>query len=179
MKIVEEIRKSPGLMKAVDRSGRRTRKAFDALVAFMGSPQFRDIMGRMRNKLTFHYDPKIVESALASLVAKHPDAAGSVSLGDEPHNWYFEPGWATARPCARHSRCQTAPMSSRRRTKSSCSFMASLRCSAGSPPALFGRTQNRRDKSRRNKMNDGRISHSEAAAIRQPLDRLRGQLQER
>jgi hypothetical protein len=92
MKIIEEIRKSTTLMKAVDRSGRRTRKAFDALVTFIGSPQFKDVMGRMRNKLTFHYDPKIVESALVSLVAKHPDASGSMSLGDEPHNWYFEPG---------------------------------------------------------------------------------------
>ena len=48
MKIVEEIRKSPTLIRAVDRSGRRTRKAFDALVAYMGSPQYKDIMGRMR-----------------------------------------------------------------------------------------------------------------------------------
>jgi len=73
-------------MKAVDRSSRRARTAFNALVAFMASPPFRDVMGRMRNKLTFHYDPRIVESTLASLVAKHPDATGSVSLGDEPHN---------------------------------------------------------------------------------------------
>jgi hypothetical protein len=92
MKIVEEIRKSPTLIKAVDRSGRRTRKAFDALVGYMGSSQYKDIMGRMRNKLTFHYDPKIAENALASLVAKYPDTTGSMSLGDEPHNWYFEPG---------------------------------------------------------------------------------------
>jgi hypothetical protein len=92
MKIIEEIRRTPSLMIAVDRSGGRTRKAFDALVAFMAGPQYRDIMGRMRNKLTFHYDKTIVESALASLVAKHPDASGTMSLGDEPHNWYFEPG---------------------------------------------------------------------------------------
>jgi hypothetical protein len=43
MKIVEEIRKSPTLMKAVDRSGRRTRKAFDALVTFIGSPQLKSL----------------------------------------------------------------------------------------------------------------------------------------
>jgi hypothetical protein len=49
-------------------------------------------MGRIRNNLTFHYDPKTIARALASLVAKHPDARGSMSLGDEPHNWFFEPG---------------------------------------------------------------------------------------
>jgi hypothetical protein len=50
------------------------------------------MMACIRNNLTFHYDPKTIELALASLAAKHPDATGSVSLGDEPHNWFFEPG---------------------------------------------------------------------------------------
>jgi hypothetical protein len=33
-----------------------------------------------------------MDRALSSLVAKHPDASGLMSLGDEPHNWFFEPG---------------------------------------------------------------------------------------
>jgi hypothetical protein len=49
-------------------------------------------MGRIRSNLTFHYDPKTIERALVSLVAQHPDAKGSMSLGDDPHNWFFEPG---------------------------------------------------------------------------------------
>jgi hypothetical protein len=92
MKIVEEIRDNPALMKAVDRSDRFTKKGFAALLAFAGSPEFEKVMGRIRNNLTFHYDPKTIERALASLVVKHPDAGGSMSLGDEPHNWFFEPG---------------------------------------------------------------------------------------
>jgi hypothetical protein len=32
-----------------------------------------------------------LDRALASLVAKHPDATGSLSLGEDPHNWFFEP----------------------------------------------------------------------------------------
>lgn len=91
MKIVEEIRDDPDLMKVVDRSGGPTQKAFGQLLAFKGSAEFK-MMARIRNNLTFHYDPKTIELALASLVAKHPDATGSVSLGDEPHNWFFEPG---------------------------------------------------------------------------------------
>jgi hypothetical protein len=92
MKIVEEIRDNPELMKAVDRSDRFTKKGFAGLLAFIGSSEFEKVMGRIRNNLTFHYDPKTIERALASLVAKHPDASGSMSLGDEPHNWFFEPG---------------------------------------------------------------------------------------
>lgn len=92
MRIVEEIRDTPALMKAVDRSDPSTKRGFAALLAFIASPEFEKVMGRIRNNLTFHYDPKTIERALASLVAKHPDASGSISLGDEPHNWFFEPG---------------------------------------------------------------------------------------
>jgi hypothetical protein len=92
MKIIKEIRDSPELMKAVDRSDRFTKKGFAALLAFAGSTEFEKVMGRIRNNLTFHYDPKTIERALASLVAKHPDASGSMSLGHEPHNWFFQPG---------------------------------------------------------------------------------------
>ena len=49
-------------------------------------------MGRIRNNLTFHYDPKTINRALQSLVAKHPDARGTLSLGHNPLDWWFEPG---------------------------------------------------------------------------------------
>ncbi len=78
-------------MMAVDRAGSRTKNAFAALLAFKGSLEFK-MMARIRNNLTFHYDPSTIELALASLVAKYPDATGAASLGDEPHNWFFEPG---------------------------------------------------------------------------------------
>lgn len=91
MTIVREIRDNPDLMKAVDRSDGYTRKSFARLLAFLRSPEY-SLMARIRNNLTFHYDPKTMERALASLVAKHPDATGSMSLGDDPHNWFFETG---------------------------------------------------------------------------------------
>ncbi|WP_338834583.1 hypothetical protein [Bradyrhizobium septentrionale] len=91
VKILEEIRGDPDLMRAVDRSGSPMQKAFAALLAFKSTAEFK-IMARIRNNLTFHYDPRTIELALASLVAKHPDATGSMSLGDEPHNWFFEAG---------------------------------------------------------------------------------------
>src|SRR5260370_23814662 len=68
MKIVKEIRDSPALMKAVDRSDRFTKKGFAALLAFAGSPEFEKVMGRIRTNRAFHYDPKTVERAVASLI---------------------------------------------------------------------------------------------------------------
>lgn len=91
MKIIEEVRDDTDLMKAVDRSGAASRKAFAALLALNGTAELK-MIARIRNNLTFHYDPKTIEIALASLVAKHPDATGAISLGDQPHHWFFEPG---------------------------------------------------------------------------------------
>lgn len=92
MAIIQEIKDTPALMKAVDHSDHLTRKGFDQLLTFIGSPEFRKVMGRVRNNLTFHYDPKTIERAMQSLVTKHPEAKEAMSLGDEPHNWFFEPG---------------------------------------------------------------------------------------
>lgn len=91
MTIVKEIRDTPDLMKSVDRSDSFTKKGFAKLLAFLDSPEYK-LMARIRNNLTFHYDPTTIERALVSLVAKHPDATGAMSLGDEPHNWFFEAG---------------------------------------------------------------------------------------
>ena len=57
IKIIEEIRDNPKLMKVVDRSDNATRKGFAALQAFIGGAEFK-MMARIRNNLTFHYDPK-------------------------------------------------------------------------------------------------------------------------
>jgi hypothetical protein len=91
MAIIQEIRDTPSLMAVVDKN-RFTKRGFDRLLSFIASPEFQKVMGRIRNNLTFHYDPRTIEKALRSLVQKHPDAQGTMTLGDEPHNWYFEPG---------------------------------------------------------------------------------------
>jgi hypothetical protein len=59
------------------------------------------MMTRIRSNLTFHYDPKVIERTLASLVAKHPDASGPMSLGDDPHSCCLNRAtwWETAPPC--------------------------------------------------------------------------------
>src|SRR5262249_30101423 len=92
LSIVKEIRDSPALMKAIERSGRRTQTAFEKLVHFIDSDEFEKVMGRIRNNLTFHYDPKTIGRALQKLLEKHPAALGSISLGDGPLDWYCEPG---------------------------------------------------------------------------------------
>jgi hypothetical protein len=76
---------------------------FATLLAFIGSPESK-MIAHVRSDLTFHYDPKVIERTLASFVAKHPDASGSMSPGDDPHNWCLNRAtwWGTAPPCARY-----------------------------------------------------------------------------
>jgi hypothetical protein len=92
LKIVQEINDDTELKNVVDTSGAFIRKCFAKLVAFRGSAEYEKIMGRIRNNLTFHYDPKTISSALETLAAKNPDARGSLTLGDDPINWFCEPG---------------------------------------------------------------------------------------
>lgn len=92
LKIVQEIRNDAELMRAVDASGRFTKKSFEKLVAFRDGAEYEKIMGRIRNNLTFHYDPKTISKALQGLVRKNPEARGSLTLGDDPVNWFCEPG---------------------------------------------------------------------------------------
>ena len=92
LKIVKEVEKDPELKNAVDASGRFTRKSFAQLVEFEGSNEHKNIMGRIRSNLTFHYDPPTISRALQALTDKYPDARGSLTLGDDPLNWFCEPG---------------------------------------------------------------------------------------
>jgi hypothetical protein len=92
VKIIKEIEKDPELKNAVDASGRFTRKSFAKLVEFGDSEEYEKTMGRIRSNLTFHYDPKTIFRALQTLTDKHPDARGSLTLGDDPLNWFCEPG---------------------------------------------------------------------------------------
>lgn len=92
LKIVREIDGDAELKKVVDASGAFTKKCFTKLVAFRGSAEYEKIMGRIRNNLTFHYDSKTIFSALETLANNNPNARGSLTLGDEPIDWFCEPG---------------------------------------------------------------------------------------
>jgi hypothetical protein len=92
MKIIKEIEKDPELKNAVDASGDFTRRSFAKLVEFGDSDEYEKTMGRIRSNLTFHYDPKTISRALQTLADKYPDARGSLTLGDDPLNWFCEPG---------------------------------------------------------------------------------------
>jgi hypothetical protein len=92
MSIIQEISKNPALMKAVERARKSTKEAFAKLLAFIASAEYQKVMGRVRNNLTFHYAPGTIDKALQSLVAKNPEARGTLSLGENLIDWYFEPG---------------------------------------------------------------------------------------
>src|SRR6476660_8735542 len=90
--IVKEIETTPELMAAVGRCDAPTKAEFAALVAYRASPEFQQIMGRIRNNLAFHYDDKLAERTLVALANQHPDTMASISMGSDALDWYFEPG---------------------------------------------------------------------------------------
>jgi hypothetical protein len=50
------------------------------------------ILGRIRNKATFHYDGKLSLHALEQIDEQFPGHASAYSLGHDPLDWYFELG---------------------------------------------------------------------------------------
>ena len=92
LSIIKEIDKSPTLTAAVRRCDAPTQQEFDALVAYIASPVFGNIMARIRNNLAFHYSDKLTERTLIDLVKDHPGTNGAITMGNDALDWYFEPG---------------------------------------------------------------------------------------
>jgi hypothetical protein len=92
LKIIEEIEDTPDLLAAVARCDHPTRSEFAQLAAYRKTPDFQKVMGRIRNNLAFHYDAKLAEKELVALVKAHPRTYGSITMGSEALDWYFQPG---------------------------------------------------------------------------------------
>jgi hypothetical protein len=90
--IVKEIDTTPALKAAVGRCDAPTRREFDQLVRYRKASNFHQIMGRIRNNLAFHYAPGLAKRTLVALANDHPDTMGSITMGSEALDWYFEPG---------------------------------------------------------------------------------------
>jgi hypothetical protein len=89
--IIEEIKNSTHLKATVNRCDSKTRASFDAVAKFLHTNDYK-VLGRIRNKSSFHYDPKLTVRALEKLVEKYPDHRFPYSLGQDILDWYFELG---------------------------------------------------------------------------------------
>jgi hypothetical protein len=89
LSIINEVQRKPLLLAAVRRCDARTQQSYDRLVAHLATSQYK-IMRRLRNKITFHYDPTIACAGLMAIAANHPDQQTIVRMGDAALDWYFE-----------------------------------------------------------------------------------------
>jgi hypothetical protein len=89
--IIEEIKETASLMRAVERCDARTRRSFETVAAFLKTDDFGRLL-RLRNNAAFHYDRKLTMRALRQIIEKYPNDTSSVSLGSHTLDWYFELG---------------------------------------------------------------------------------------
>jgi hypothetical protein len=84
IKLVRELRKEPDLMDRLSRCTPEARQAFASLVDCLRDgpnyQKYEDLIGRMRDKIAFHYDPAQVTKALKRLAEK-TSLTGKVTLG--------------------------------------------------------------------------------------------------
>jgi hypothetical protein len=91
LKIVKDIQKNTKLKAIVDACDPKTRASFDAVAAFLTTPDFK-MLGGIRNKASFHYDHQLTVQALEQIDKKFPGHVSTYSLGHDPLDWYFELG---------------------------------------------------------------------------------------
>jgi hypothetical protein len=89
--VIKEIMETPTLMKAVERCDAKTQESFKRVTAFLGTDDY-NILCRIRNNASFHYDKKLAVRALQQIVKRWPQDVSPYSLGRESLDWYFELG---------------------------------------------------------------------------------------
>jgi hypothetical protein len=89
--IIKTIKKTPMLMDVVESCPDVIRRHFNECIKIIGTKDYL-IMRKMRNDVIFHYEHQPVEDAILRLSNSIPDVQMTISLGDDPLDWYYEPG---------------------------------------------------------------------------------------
>ena len=87
--IIAEIQNSQHLSDVVARCDKRTRASFEAVAKFIGSDD-HNLLIKIRNTLSFHYDRKLAKRAIERIAKAEPNYVSSFSLGTEVLDWHFE-----------------------------------------------------------------------------------------
>lgn len=97
MRIIEEIHEHPSLTAFVRRCDEETQRAFDSLLRYIPNgtkhKEFEQLVGRIRNKLTFHYDRKsrkLVLRSIDDLSRPSKRRCAPITRGSESSLWRFE-----------------------------------------------------------------------------------------
>jgi hypothetical protein len=91
LKIIEDIEGNPKLKALVQACDLKTQSSFDAVASFLNTPDY-SMLGRIRNKVSFHYDGRLSVQAIEQIDKNFPSHASTYSLGHDPLDWYFELG---------------------------------------------------------------------------------------
>lgn len=91
LKIIENIRDTPALRAAVDQCDQPTQASFERVVNFIGSEEYKFLV-LIRNNITFHYSERRTQNALREIAGAWRDLPLTISMGELPIDWYFEPG---------------------------------------------------------------------------------------
>lgn len=95
LKVAEEFRNDPELMKLLARCDAQTRNSFTHLETFLKGgtrrDEFMNLAGKLRHHLAFHYDEsgKLIKRALKRRVEQFRSVPSTITRGSEPVLWYF------------------------------------------------------------------------------------------
>ena len=96
-KIVEQIRGDSNLMRLVKQCDLKTQSSFRELESFLPKgakrPWLQKMVGRLRNKLVFHYDEsgKLIVRAVSDLAKGTAARPSSITRGSTAYLWHFKP----------------------------------------------------------------------------------------
>jgi hypothetical protein len=91
LSIIEDVQDSPKLKALVGACDTTTRASFDAVATFLKTDDYEMLL-RIRNNASFHYDAKLSVRAAEQIDNKFPDHVSTYSLGHDPLDWYFQIG---------------------------------------------------------------------------------------
>lgn len=90
--LIREIAKKPKLRALVDLCPQATQEQFEHLRKYEPGAALGAVMTDIRNKLAFHYDPKLIRDELLAHVRERSQTAAVISIGGTSQEVLFEPG---------------------------------------------------------------------------------------
>lgn len=93
--IIKQIRDTPDLMKFVDQCDHQTRESFANLLPFLHGgakhDQFRQLVEKVRNNVTFHYQcDKLIDKTIGTLASRPGHRISTITRGDDVRLWHFQ-----------------------------------------------------------------------------------------
>lgn len=96
LKVIKKIKNDPQLMALIAHCDGQTQQSFTELEQFLPKApkrnEFEQLVGCIRNNLTFHYDEtgKLINKAVSDRAARPDARISSITRGDTAHLWYFK-----------------------------------------------------------------------------------------